>query len=126
MGGFKVGLAYLATPYSKFPDGIEAAFIAASKLTAQLLRAGIKVYSPIAHTHPVAIHGDIDPHDHAIWMPFDQAMMDVCDSLIVAHLPSWETSKGVAIEIEVFEKAGKPIFDLEPASLSMVKRRKAA
>lgn len=115
-------LHYLATPYSKFPDGIEAAFVEAAKLTGRLLRNGVKVYSPIAHTHPVAIHGGIDPLDHDIWLPFDRAMIDASGVLIVAHLQGWDCSKGIAFEVDVFEKAGKPIFDLEPETLSMVRR----
>lgn len=115
-------LSYLATPYTKFPDGIEAAFIEASKLAARLLRAGVKVYSPIAHCHPIATFGALDPLDHAMWMALDTVMLSAADVLIVAHMASWEESKGMAIEIEYFEKAGKPIFDLDPESLLMTKR----
>jgi Domain of unknown function (DUF1937) len=115
-------LSYLATPYSRYPGGIEAAFMDAACLAARLLRIGVKVYSPICHTHPIAMCGNIDPLDHAIWMPFDEAMMRVCDMLIVAHMPSWETSKGIAMEVEHFEKAGKRIFDLDPVTLVMTRR----
>ena len=45
-------LAYLATPYSKYPAGLQQAFVDAAKLAALLLRSGMNVYSPIAHTHP--------------------------------------------------------------------------
>jgi len=116
-------LAYLATPYSKYPDGIERAFVDAAKLAARLMQSGVKVYSPIAHTHPLAIHGNIDPLDHDIWLPFDEAMLSVCGTLIVAHLLSWETSKGIAHEVAFFEKAGKPIFDCNPLTLRMTRRR---
>lgn len=107
-------LCYLATPYSKYPLGIEQAFEDAAALAAALVRAGIKVYSPIAHTHPIAVHGGIDPLDHAVWMPFDEAMMAKADLLIVAQMTGWEESKGIAIEIEVFERARKPIFLFDP------------
>lgn len=113
-------LCYLATPYTKYKDGdIDAAFRDAAKLAAQLLRAGIKVYSPIAHTHPIAIHGKIDPLDHKIWLPFDEAMMDACDVLIVAEMEGWRESKGIAHEVAVFKLAAKPIFHLDPLTLSM-------
>ena len=115
-------LAYLATPYSKYPGGIREAFEEACRITARLLLAGAKVYSPIAHTHPIATIGGLDPLDHSIWMPFDEAMMRVCDVLIVVHLESWETSKGIAMEVEYFEKAGKPIFDMDPETLVMTRR----
>lgn len=116
-------LCYLATPYTKYLGGdIERAFIDAAKLAALLLRAGVKVYSPITHTHPLAIHGNLDPLDHAIWMPFDQAMMEVSDVLLVAHMDGWQESYGIAEEIKVFEAAHKPIYDLDPKTLTMHRR----
>lgn len=110
-------LIYVGTPYSKWADGLDAAFVEASKLTARLMQAGLKVYSPIAHTHPLAVYGNIDPLDHSIWLPFDGAMMDKADAMIVAMMDGWETSKGVRHEIEVFTEAGKPVFFLNPADL---------
>jgi hypothetical protein len=121
--GRSIGLAYLATPYTKYPLGIERAFIDAAALAAQLMRACVKVYSPIAHTHPLAVHGHIDPLDHAIWLPFDEAMMAAADVLIVARMEGWRESKGIAHEVEFFERAGKPIFDLDPGSLILMRRR---
>lgn len=118
-------LCYLATPYTKYPAGIEQAWIDAAKVTGALLLAGVKCYSPIAHTHPIAIHANIDPLNHDIWMPFDQAMMEVCSALIVAQLPGWDKSYGVKFEIDHFERAGKPIFDLIPETLFMKKRNGA-
>lgn len=115
-------LCYLATPYSRYPNGIREAFEEACRITARLLLAGTKVYSPIAHTHPIATIGGIDPFDHAVWMPFDEAMMRVCDVLIVVHMDSWDISKGIAMEVEYFEKAGRPIFDLDPETLVMARR----
>lgn len=102
-------LVYVATPYSKYPKGIEAAFRDACKVTAALIEDGINAYSPIAHTHPVAIYGKIDPLDHGIWMKFDAAMMEAATELLVIEMPGWKESKGIAIEVETFRKAGKPI-----------------
>lgn len=110
-------LVYLATPYSKFPGGIQAAFIDAACIAARLLRAGVKVYSPITHTHPIAILGMIDPLDHAIWLPFDQSMMNKADALCIAMMDSWEISKGIAHEIDYFLTHDKPIFHLDPTNL---------
>jgi len=115
-------LAYLATPYSKYPSGIEQAFIDASKLAGLLMRAGMRVYSPIAHCHPIAIHASIDPMDHSIWLPFDRAMMQAADVLFVAHMDGWQESYGIAEEIKFFELARKPIFDLHPRELTLIKR----
>ena len=115
-------LAYLATPYTGYGAGINAAFEDAAALAAQLMVAGVNVYSPIAHTHPLAIHGKLDPLDHSIWIPFDEVMMAKADTLIVAHMDGWEFSIGIAHEVGVFEKAGKPIFDLWPETMKMARR----
>jgi hypothetical protein len=99
------------------------AFIAAARLAGHLMRAGINCYSPIVHTHPIPIRGGVDPLDHSIWMPFDESMMHAADNLLVAHLPTWETSYGISLEVEIFKKAGKPIFDVDPDTLVITKRR---
>jgi hypothetical protein len=116
------GLQYLATPYSKYPAGIQVAFENACQIAARLLTRGIKVYSPIAHTHPIAIHGGLNPYDHSIWLPFDQAIMECCSGLIIAHMEGWETSYGISEEIDFFWKEGKDIYDLEPTTLTIMKR----
>lgn len=115
-----VPLYYLATPYTKYMNGdIEAAFVAACKLTADLLSAGNAIYSPIAHTHPVAIHSGLDPLDHSIWLPFDEAMMAAADALLVAQMPGWRESFGIAHEIEFFTKARKPVLYLDIATMKI-------
>lgn len=102
-------LYYVASPYSKYPGGLNAAFVDIAKASAELIRRGIAVYSPIAHTHPIAIHGNIDPYDHGIWMPLDHHMMNAADGCIVVMMPGWVESKGVTIEIDEFKKQSKPI-----------------
>ena len=115
-------VAYLGTPYTLFPRGIEAAFIEASKLAARLIQSGVNVYAPISHTHPIAVHGGIDPLDQQLWYDFDKAMMSKCDVLIVAHMDGWEQSTGIAHEVAFFAEQGRPIFDLDPGTLRMEKR----
>lgn len=112
-------LIYLATPYSLYPDGLEAAFVDAAKLAARLLNAGVRVYSPIVHGHPLSVHGGIDPLDHSIWLPFNESMMSVADALVVATMPSWRESKGIKYEIDYFELEGKPIFYLDPDTMEI-------
>lgn len=117
-----LGLAYLATPYSRYKGGIAPAFVDACKLAAKLMTCRVKVCSPIVHCHSIAMHGAINPLDHAIWLPFDMAMMSAADTLIVAHMEGWDESFGIGEEIKFFEAAGKPIFDLDPATLLMTRR----
>jgi hypothetical protein len=112
-------LVYLATPYSKYRDGIDCAFRDAAALAARLLKLGVKVYSPIAHTHPIAIYGQLDPLDHAIWMPFDEAMMTASAALLVAQMQGWRESYGINHEIEFFKAGGKPVFYLETMMMTV-------
>lgn len=119
-------LAYLATPYSRYPGGVREAFEEACRITAKLWLAGTKVVSPIVHFHSVKTIGAVSfpshEEDHAFWLQADEAMMRVCDVLIIAHLETWEVSKGIAMEVDYFAKAGRPIFDLDPETLVMTKR----
>ncbi len=108
---------YLATPYSKYPEGIQAAFEAACRETAVFVRAGIPVFCPIAHTHPVAIAGDIDPYDHAVWLPADRPFMEGAAGLVFCKLQSWEISYGMKAEREYFESVDKPVVEMEPGIL---------
>jgi len=114
------GLLYLATPYSKYPQGLEVAFRHAAALSARLLLRGVKVYSPIVSTHPIAIHGGIDPFDHSIWLPLDALMMQRCNALLVAHMETWEISYGIGEEIRFFAAANKPAYHLDPKLMELV------
>jgi hypothetical protein len=116
----KFDLIYVGTPYTKYPGGTDEAFIDACKLAARLVRLGLKIYSSIAHTHPLAIYGELDPLDLAIWLPFDAAMIGKSDAMLVAMMAGWETSTGIRHEIQAFTEAGKPVFFLAPAALAKV------
>jgi Domain of unknown function (DUF1937) len=107
-------LWYLATPYSKFEWGIEAAAAKAARVTGALMREGWNVYSPIVHSHYIAMLCGLDPLDHDFWMETDKAFMQRCDGLIVAMMQGWTKSKGVRMEIDAFKKAGKPMRYWDP------------
>lgn len=110
-------LCYLATPYTKFPTGLDPAFEEAARLAGRLMVAGVRTYSPIAHCHPLAKYAGINPLDHSIWIPFDEAQMRAAGLCIVAQLPTWSISFGVKYEIDFFEAHGKPVAYLDPATL---------
>jgi hypothetical protein len=107
------GVWYLGTPYSKYPQGIHAAFQEACKAAAWLVERGVRVYCPIAHTHPIALMGGIDPLSHDIWLPVDQPFMELACGLIVCKMESWEESCGLRCEQQEFMRQGKPILSME-------------
>ena len=109
MGGFW----YLATPYSKYSRGITEAFEDAASIAGTLVEKGIRIYSPIAHSHPIAVHGDIDPEDHSIWLSLDEPFMEAAVGLIVAKMAGWDVSYGIEKEIKAFRQMKKPIMYLE-------------
>ena len=108
------GFYYLATPYTKYPGGTEAAFTMACQQAALLLRAGIIVYSPIAHMHSVAVRGGMDTSYATPWLDFDAPLMDAAKGIIVCRMAGWKASLGVMHERETFQAAGKPIVYMEP------------
>jgi len=117
-----VSFYYLATPYSKYPHGIETAFRLACENAALLIKAGVPVFSPIAHTHPIATVARMDPLDHTIWLPSDEPMMRAAHALIMLKAESWEASYGMRVERETFEAAGKAVLWMEPGKVPEILR----
>jgi len=100
---------YLATPYSLYPEGLERAFVEASRIAGILMKRGLVVFCPIAHTHPISIYGEIEKVDHDFWLNQDIALLDRTDALLVVKMPGWDKSHGVRVEIDHAEKTGKPV-----------------
>ena len=105
---------YLATTYTRHPDGHETAFIEAAKVAADLMKRGINVFCPVAHSHPIACHGNLDAADHDFWMNSDRPFMDGACGIIVCRMPGWRESRGITEEIAVFRAAGKPVLYVDP------------
>ncbi len=105
---------YVGSPYSRFPGGLDAAFREICLIMGGFVKARKPAYSPIAHTHPIAMASGIDPFDHAIWLPFDKPMMEGAKGLAVVTMTGWQESKGLREEIAYFRRAGKPIHYIDP------------
>ena len=103
------GIWYLATPYSKYPAGMRQAHIDACKAAAWFVKNNIACFCPIAHTHPIAVHGEIAQANHDLWIRADKPFMDACAGLAIYMMPTWEIAFGVQYERREFERHGKPI-----------------
>ena len=112
-------LYYMASPYTKYGPGLPRACKDAANVAGRLLLNGIFVYSPIVHGHFLARCADI-PTRYDIWRPHNELMMARCDALIVARLPGWDKSVGVADEIAFFKKLGRPRYDIATESIFSV------
>jgi nucleoside 2-deoxyribosyltransferase len=106
-------LVYLASPYSSpSPEVRESRFHAACRAAAQLMAGGAFVFSPIAHTHPIALAGDL-PKGWDWWREYDRRMLAACDEVAVLCIDGWRESVGVQGEIAIAAETGKPVKYLE-------------
>jgi hypothetical protein len=106
-------MIYLACPYSH-PDNTVRGyrFKMANRAAAKLMREGHIVYSPISHTHPIAVAGDL-PLDWAYWQSVDEFYIRLCERVIVLTLTGWKSSKGVQAEIDIARALDKPVEFME-------------
>lgn len=102
------GFVYLGQPYSHpDPSVREGRFKAGCAKAASLMKQGYTVFSPIAHSHPVASHlPDELLMNHRFWMKQDLPILSWADKLIVLTLDGWQYSKGLAEERKFAEENG--------------------
>jgi hypothetical protein len=102
-------LTYLASPYSNSdPQVREDRFRAACIAVGYFMYRGEHVFSPIAHSHSVALHCEL-PTEWYFWQQYDRFMIDMCSSVRVLMLPNWEDSVGIKAELEMAVELGKPV-----------------
>ena len=106
-------LIYLASPYShKSPEVMHRRFEMVCKVAGFMLNNGWHVYSPIAHTHPIACQCGL-PKDFDFWKRYDTAVMSRCTHLIVVKLDGWMESVGVEAEIMMAAHFKTPIYYMD-------------
>lgn len=113
----KYDLIFFSTPYTKYPTGIFQAHRDACKIAGRLLEQQLHIYSPIAESHPVAIHSELNPVDHDFWMVRNRPFMRKCDALLIGKLKSWDISRGILEEAKYFLAQGRPVHFLNHATL---------
>lgn len=116
---------YLATPYTSYTSGIYRAAEVAYGAVARMMRAGYRVFSPIASFHYLTVEYAVDRHVaddadalHSFWMNKDRPFMQHAAALVVLRAAGWDKSRGIAEEIEFFEAAKKPIYFLDVGDLN--------
>ena len=108
-------LVYLASPYSHPDPAVRFnRFQAVCRAAAKLMREGHQVFSPIAHSHSVALFGDIGAGAHDFWWRQDEPWLRRADALYILKLDGWEQSEGIARERGLAEGLNKPITFVEP------------
>jgi len=109
-------MIYLASPYSDLSwQTRDWRWRRVCSAAASLMRKGYIIFSPIAHTRPIAAFGL--PGGWDFWERFDREFIAAAAELWVLTLPGWEESKGVQAEIQIAVDAGKPVFTVDPVTL---------
>lgn len=106
-------LTYLATPYSHSnPQVRHQRFERVNQIAARLMQSGLMIFSPISHTHPIAMAGDL-PLGFDYWEKYDRAILSKCSGLIVLMAEGWRESIGVQAEIRIATELGLEISYIE-------------
>lgn len=105
----KGDLIYLAVPFTH-PDRavMEDRFKRVNAVAAKLMAQNKHVFSPISHTYPIALAGEL-PHGWDYWEAYDTVMISRCTLLYVLMLDGWKESKGVTGEIKIAKKFDVPV-----------------
>lgn len=98
---------YVAIPYS---GNEEKNFKIANEVTAKLMDDGHIPFSPISHSHPIAIQCQV-PGTWEYWEEFDRSFIEWADELlvVVTNQEEVDNSKGVQAEMNIAKELNKPI-----------------
>lgn len=108
------GLAYLAGPYTHpDPSVMEQRFTRMNHFAARLIEAGWPVFSPITHSHPIALHMPPEENNWATWIAQDYAILEKCSRVFCLMADGWRESQGVSGELDFCRRNEIPIVYLE-------------
>lgn len=108
-------LIYLASPFThEDKDVMIQRFEIVSKVACHLIgNRKFHVFSPIAHSWPIAKQGDL-PTDWEYWEENCKLFVSRCQELWIVMIPGWETSTGVLAERDYAREIGLNIKYVEP------------
>lgn len=102
-------LEYLATPFYHSHSGVRVARLKAARIyQAQLMLEGRTVYCPI--TALFDLQDYIEDWSEKDYQDYDLKMLAHCDKLLIAYIPGYTTSKGIARETAWAKEHG---FEIE-------------
>lgn len=110
-------VVYLAAPYSHEDNKVrEERYKTVTSVAADLVSKGKTVFSPLTMTHAIDVvlqsRGML--LDSEFWVDFDRPFMEMCSEIVVLKLDGWESSRGIANEIEFFKSKNRPVHFLNP------------
>lgn len=113
-------MIYLASPYSHSDSKVKAMrFRAACIAAGELIKQGLIVFSPIAHTHPIKMLSGLEG-EWQQWKTFDEDIISRCEGLFVLKIDGWEESIGVQAEIEFAREQKIPVEHVRAYSVGLL------
>ena len=112
---------YLATPYTGTEVQQTVRFKQACRICAELIESGFMVFSPIAHSHNISIHGNI-PGNYDFWKYQNESWLEWSDELWIARMHRWHESIGIKHEIGWAKKHGVIIKIFNPGYVEKAKQ----
>lgn len=113
-------MIYIASPYSAAKElevntrkALEAKrFQEALKFVYALTKQGYVAFSPIVYYHPIALMGGMQT-DADFWWGVNSYYLRKSESMFVLHLPGWDQSKGVQLEMKIAKAINLPILHFD-------------
>lgn len=109
------GYGYLASPFNSEADDVKRYRAQrAVHANAMLLMAGVKTFSPIAHSYESSLSHYLQGFSisHEKFMDIDIELLKHAEFCIVLTLSGWDISKGVSQEIEYCRQNEIPLYKL--------------
>jgi hypothetical protein len=107
---------YVATPYSRHPQGREVAYLQACEAGSYFLHQKVPSFVPIVYFHPIHMIDGAEADNLEFWIEADRPFIETSAGMALVKLPGWEYSSGIAEEKRLFKEAKKPIFMVEAYS----------
>ena len=111
---------YLATPYTGTEAQQNVRFKQACEICAKLMKRGLNVFSPIAHSHNISIYGNT-PVSYDFWKEQNASWLEWADELWIARMHRWDESKGIKFEIDWAVTHNLEIKIFTPGNMKSVK-----
>lgn len=105
---------YVASPYTKYRDGHDAAVAVVSRVAGRLFDAGISFLSPVAHAYAICKFANVDKLAHRRWMDLDRPFMLSAYGIVIVRMRGWQDSDGLGEEDDYFVSSGKPRVFIDP------------
>jgi hypothetical protein len=99
---------YLASAYTGPHSLMEARYLLACNAAAEIVSAGIAVYSPIAHWHEPAIQYSLPKSADFWWHQNKMILMHAVEVWVYTYA-GWDKSSGVKQEVDFAQAAKIPV-----------------